>query len=262
MRQIKFVSACIVVGLLACTSEQTPTGPSAHTSGTGLSGAETSVKSATPARVQATRSGKVAVCHRTGTGTFVRIEVARPAVRAHLAHGDVLAANLNEACVLAVISLPAVADGIVRDGSIVIDGSIVQVLHVPQFEDRGIIEFNISNLPGPVSQAKLKLSVFASRGPFPFAIGVFAYPGDGVLSVDDWNRGNLFTSFQYTGQPTVTLDVTAPLQALVTSSAAFAGFNFRFSVPSPIALNGPFVAFNSMEFGPAAVLEVTTRGSL
>jgi len=120
----------------------------------------------------------------------VRIEVAGPAVGAHLAHGDALAGapNLKEACLPTVISLAAAADGIVELGVEVVDGSVVQVVNVPQFEDRGIIEFNISNLSGPVSKAKLRLSVYASTGPFPFAIGVFAYPGDGVLSVEDWDR--------------------------------------------------------------------------
>ena len=183
-------------------------------------------------------------------------------MRAHLAHGDALegAPNRKEGCLPTVISLAAAVDGIVRDGNDVLEGSAVQVLHVPQFEDRGIIEFNISNLSGPVSKAKLRLRVYASTGPFPFAIGVFAYPGDGVLSVEDWGRGSMFTSFQYAGEATVTLDVTAPLQTLVASGATFAGFNFRFSVPSPITLNGPSVGFNSVEYGPAAVLEVTTQG--
>jgi hypothetical protein len=90
-------------------------------------------------------------------------------------------------------------------------------------------------------------------------VDVFAYPGDGVLSRNDWDRGTLLTSFEYAGEATVTLDVTAPLQALVPSGATFAGFNFRFSVPSPIDQNGPFVAFNSTEYGPAAVLKVTTQ---
>jgi hypothetical protein len=244
------------LGLLACTSEETPTGPSASSH---PASAEASGKSAAPLRGGAEHNGKVAVCHRTGNGAFVRIEVAVPAVTAHLAHGDELAGGANEACVPTVISLAAVADGSVRDGSFVLDNSVVQVLHVPSFEDRGIIEFNISNILGPVSEAKLKLSVYASMGPFPFPIGVFAYPGDGALTVDDWDRGTPFTSFEYAGEPTVTLDVTAPLQALASSGATFAGFNFRFSVPSTITQNGPFVAFNSMEYGPAAVLEVTTK---
>ena len=250
MRHIKLVSASILLGLTACASDQTTTGPSDP---------EATLQSA--AAVGTVRGSKVAVCHRTRPPTFIRIEVAAPAVKAHRAHGDELAggAVLNAACKpnATVRSLVAVVDGFVRNGNLVQDGSIVQTLHVPSMEDRGIIEFNISGLSRSISSAKLKLSVFASTGPYPFTIGVFAYRGDGMLSVDDWDSGAPFTSFQYAGETRVTLDVTTVLQGLVASGADIAGFNFRFSVPSPIPLNGPFVAFRSIEFGPAAVLEVT-----
>jgi hypothetical protein len=54
----------------------------------------------------------------------------------------------------------------------------------------------------------------------------------------------------------VTLDVTAALRALSRSGAKFAGFNFQFAVPSAIPMNGPFIAFTSIEYGPAAVLQL------
>jgi hypothetical protein len=253
MRHMNILSASILLGLTGCASDQTTTGPSEM---------EASFQSATG--VGMIRGGKVAVCQRTRPGRFVRIEVAAPAVKAHRAHGDELAggAVLNKACRpnATVRSLVAVVDGIVRDGNQVLDGSIVQALHVPSMEDRGIIEFNISSLPRSISSAKLKLVVYASMGPYPFAIGAFAYAGDGVLSSDDWDSGAPFTSFRYAGEARVTLDVTRVLQGLVASGADIAGFNFRFSVPSPIPLNGPFLAFRSIEYGPAAVLEVTGKG--
>src|SRR6266516_2392975 len=71
------------------------------------------------------------------------------------------------------------ADGFVQDGvnPFVKDGipdsvhtNVVQVLNVPGFEDRGVIEFNISNLSSPITLAELQLSVFNSNGPFPFTI--------------------------------------------------------------------------------------------
>lgn len=34
-------------------------------------------------------ANRVALCHQTGTGDFVKIEVAEPAVPAHMRHGDV-----------------------------------------------------------------------------------------------------------------------------------------------------------------------------
>jgi hypothetical protein len=253
LRLYTILIASLALGILACTSEQSPTGSSDRGEG--------SAKSAS-ALSPGIGQSKVTVCHKIAPGGFVRIRVAPTAVGAHLAHGDKIAsANSTEGCIPIVISLTPVADGSVRDGRTIEDGvldnSVVQVLNVPVFEDRGIIEFDISSLSGPIWEAKLKLSVYASNGPYPFTIGATAYQGDGVLAANDWNLGRLFTSFQYSGEPAVTLDVTAPLQALISSGATFAGFNFRFSVPSSIDLNGPFVAFNSREYEPAAVLEVT-----
>jgi hypothetical protein len=177
---------------------------------------------------------------------------------------------------LALLALPAMAsgiataavitptvDGTVRDGldspkdgtpDAVLENSIVQALDVPQFEDRGIIEFDISSLSPSIQRVELTLTIFGSNGPFPFTIDVFTYAGNGILSLSDFNAGALFTSFEYSGQTTVTLDVTKFIKGLTTSGSMFAGFNFQFAVPSSITLNGPFVAFNSLEFLPAAQL--------
>ncbi|HKY26957.1 MAG TPA: hypothetical protein VJM12_03340 [Pyrinomonadaceae bacterium] len=58
-----------------------------------------------------------------------------------------------------------VVDGIIRDGGpfgakdgigdVVLDGSVVQTLHVPAFEDRGIIEFNLAGLSQPIRSGAL-----------------------------------------------------------------------------------------------------------
>jgi hypothetical protein len=161
------------------------------------------------------------------------------------------------------ISIIPVVDGIVRDGldqpkdgvpDAVLEGSIVQSLNVPQFEDRGIIEFDISSLSQPVTRVDLILNIFGSNGPFPFTIDVFTYTGNGVLSLEDFNMGSFFTSFRYSGESSISLDVTPFIESLVASGQNFAGFNFRFAIPSSISLNGPFVAFNSLEFPPAARL--------
>jgi hypothetical protein len=155
--------------------------------------------------------------------------------------------------------LPAVADGSVRDGNTVVDNSVVQTLHVPGFEDRGIIEFDMRSIPGPVFRAMLSLRVFASNGPYPFTIDVYGYRANGKLGVDDWDRGTLVMSFQYSGEPAVLLNVTTKVQAMRSTGAKFAGFNFRFVKPSQIPLNGPFVAFHSMEYRPAGVLRIRTK---
>ncbi len=99
--------------------------------------------------------------------------------------------------------------------------------------------------------------MFSSNASFPFTIDVFGYTGDGALTVSDWAQGTLLTSFSYSGERVVTLDVTSFISSAVAAGDAFAGFNFRSAVPSSINLNGPFVAFGSLEFPPAASLRVT-----
>lgn len=154
--------------------------------------------------------------------------------------------------------LPKV-DGIVRDGNTILENSVVQALHAPQFEDRGIIEFDMRGLTGPVLKATLVLRVFASNGPYPFRIDVYGYRGNGRLEVEDWGRGTLVTSFQYAGETLVKLDVTSKVWPMRAAGATHAGFGFRFAEPSDIALNGPFVAFESLESRPAAGLRIVTR---
>ena len=167
--------------------------------------------------------------------------------------------TINSATPVPIGASTSVAvDGSVRDVSTVMDGATVQVLHVPSFEDRGIIEFRLSGITGAISNATLTLPVYATNGPYPFTVTALAYAGDGALTAEDWDRGVAFAFFGYGGEATVTLDVTAPVQALVSAHATVAGFNFRFTVPSVINQNGPFVAFKSLEYGPAAVLQVTT----
>jgi hypothetical protein len=94
-------------------------------------------------------------------------------------------------------------------------------------------------------------------GPYPFTIDVFTYSGDGVLSLGDFNAGSLFTSFAYSGESVVTLDVSSFIGSLYTSGDDYAGFNFQFAVPTTIPLNGPYVSFGSLEHGTAAKLMIT-----
>jgi hypothetical protein len=161
-----------------------------------------------------------------------------------------------QATTVTVTRLGPVADGIVRDGNTVLDGSVVQTLHVPSFEDRGVIEFDLSRLTGTVQRATLILPVYNAMGPYPFRIDVYGYRANGVLEVGDWGRGTLIKSFQYAGALEVRLDVTAKVARMRQAGASGAGFVFRFAVPSDIASNGPYLALGSMEYRPAARLRV------
>lgn len=164
----------------------------------------------------------------------------------------------------------AVADGSVRDGLAaskddapddVIENSVAQILDVPTFEDRGIIEFSLAGLALPISRAKLSLPVFASMGPFPFDIDVFAYSADGQLTLSDWAGGTFLRSFRYRNKRVVKLDVTSAVEAALAAGQQFIGFRFEFAEPSPIAQNGPFLAFHTVELPPPATLRINARSA-
>ena len=169
-------------------------------------------------------------------------------------------------------ALSPVVDGVVRDGlyspkdgiaDVIMANVVVQVLDVEReslpFEDKGILEFDVSTLSGPIISATLDLSVYSSNGPYPFNVDVFTYTGDGILSLNDFNTGTLFHTFEYSGDETVQLDVTPFIKSIVSSGDQYVGFNFQFAEPSTIPMNGPFVAFNSLEYPPAATLTILSE---
>jgi hypothetical protein len=156
------------------------------------------------------------------------------------------------------VILPPKIDGSVRDGNNPMDNAVVQTLHVPSFEDRGILEFDLRKFSGPVVRATLRLTVYASKGPYPFRVDLYGYWGNGKLDVNDWDRGTFISSFQYAGEHTVVLDVTSKVRALKSNGANYAGFNFR-AERSDIDDNGPFVAFHSNEYPPRAGLNIQTE---
>lgn len=257
-----------------------PIGPDPITSGSGSSGA--SARAGAPdgansvAVANARATDRVDICHRRARKDFVPLSVAPAAVAAHMSHGDGLVGGpvpeqptvrFDANCGLQVTSqrIAPTVDGSIRDGlgqlkdgisDQVIGNSVVAVLHGLNFEDRGFVEFDISSLSQPVSGADLELPVFSANGPFPFTVNVLVYAGDGSLTLSDFALGVPVTSFAYTGASHETLDVTAAINSLLVSGASVAGFKFQMAVPSTIASNGPFVAFGSLEFSPAASLVI------
>lgn len=153
-------------------------------------------------------------------------------------------------------------EGFVRDGLtaakdgnpdlVVADVGGVQVLNSDRdtnpFEDRGIMEFDISSIT-TVDDARLVVFGEASNGPFPFNIDVYRYDGDGVIGLNDFNAGTLFTSVDYNGEFEFIIDITSLLQAEVAANTSILGFNFRFTPASSVPLNGPFVTFGTRGFG-------------
>ncbi|WP_153067160.1 hypothetical protein [Steroidobacter cummioxidans] len=193
------------------------------------------------------------------------------ATRKFLTHCALVAITASVSTASAAPTLTfAVADGSVRDGLAapkddapddIIENSVAQILDIPTFEDRGIIEFNLAGLDLPVSHARLSLPAFASMGPFPFDIEVFAYPADGQLTLSDWTGGTFLRSFRYRGKEVVRLDVTSAVEAALAAGQQFIGFRFEFAEPSPIAQNGPFLAFHTVELPPPATLRINQRNA-
>jgi hypothetical protein len=157
-------------------------------------------------------------------------------------------------------------DAFIRDGlkalkdgtpDFVIDSggglAAVQVVNVPSFEDRGIIEFRLSGAVSPVTSARLVLPVSNANGPFPLPVSIYAYTADGAANLSDFDGGVQIGSFDYSSGAAVILDVTSVVSAYVSTGIPYIGFNFRLP-PSSIELNGPFIAFGSLEIGGPARL--------
>src|SRR5258705_14017528 len=152
-----------------------------------------------------------------------------------------------------VVLSPAV-DAFIRDGfgpakdgspEEVVDGGVatVQVLNVPDFEDRGIMEFGLPPVlsPATVANARLILPVYSSLGPYPLALDIYAYAADGAANLSDFALGVHVGSFSYTGGASISLDVTEAVKNLA-GRTAYIGFNFRLPF-SPISLNVPLFSF-------------------
>jgi len=177
----------------------------------------------------------------------------------------ILLVSLLRSMADAAIIAPSV-DAFIRDGyagakdgsaDVVIDSggglAVVQVLNVPGFEDRAVIEFPLFGAPTPVSNARLVLPIYSANGPFPLVVTVYAYSADGAANLSDFDAGTAIGSFFYTNSTPVILDVTEAVMSFLSAGARSVGFNFRLP-PSSIALNGPFIAIGSLEIGGPAHL--------
>ena len=176
---------------------------------------------------------------------------------------------------LVVVCCPADADiaivpsidGTIRDGLYqpkdgvpddLFRRGIVQVVNTNRahrpFEDRGILEFDISAANTIVLTANLVLPVYNSAGPYPFSIDVYTYSGNGVMSLSDFSSGQYTGSFSYSGESISIFDVTSTILSAQAAGEQFVGFNLRLTVP----LDGSSISFRSLEFGPPATLRLET----
>jgi hypothetical protein len=98
-------------------------------------------------------------------------------------------------------------------------------------ENRGIVEFRIASIPGPVGHAELHLPIAGSASGL-FGVGLYIYAGDGTVTVSDFASGSLFSVYPLGMNPqppngTITFDVTSAINSLIAAHAGYAGFNLR-----------------------------------
>ena len=88
--------------------------------------------------------------------------------------------------------------------------SFVEVLNNnPGSQDRGIIEFDISTLTGPIGTATLNLTESINSLLASHSFDVFGFTGDGLLTNSDYAAGaTALGSFNYFNQGTVNFDIT------------------------------------------------------
>jgi hypothetical protein len=125
---------------------------------------------------------------------------------------------------------------------------------------RGVMEFDLRSIHSSrrVVSATLEvvprgLAVLPGTSTIP--IQVFTFSGDGVLAIDDFNRGcfvNLFEGLAPFDVP-IFIDVTAAVRLAHQVHRPFTGFSLRTNV------HGAGVNFGSLEDGPAPKLHVTLR---
>jgi hypothetical protein len=89
-------------------------------------------------------------------------------------------------------------------------------------EDRGILEFDVSSSMGVVlDSAMLEFEIF---GPVSGTINVFAYGGDGVVAIPDFQETSALAASPTLTVRSVSIDVTAPVQTLLDGGESTAGF--------------------------------------
>jgi hypothetical protein len=161
----------------------------------------------------------------------------------------------------AVILLPTV-DGTLfdfgDDGTVNFINSYesVQALNMIGFDSRGIMEFDLDGVSGPVTNAFLRLYKIEALGPFPMSIDVYGYEGDGMLSSADYSDGFLMSSFSYNNENTFDLDLTEHVEDVINNAYSFLGINLRIHDEFTKRGAPPYTSFGSLEYPPANELHI------
>jgi len=97
-------------------------------------------------------------------------------------------------------------------------------------EDRTIAHFDISSLTYMPQSSIFDIPIDNIDPGLPGGIfEVYAFAGDGVVSIDEWNAGSLIHTFYGIegGYSTLSFDITTLLQNAYTNGDTYLSFNFR-----------------------------------
>jgi hypothetical protein len=96
---------------------------------------------------------------------------------------------------------------------------------------RGVMEFSLEGLTGPVESAVLQ--TLQETNVEGLTVEIYGYAGDGVLSVEDYSAGTLFLEDQYQFGP-YEVDITELVNSLI-GNATHVGLVFRLPEPESVS---------------------------
>jgi len=129
-------------------------------------------------------------------------------------------------------------------------GAIVSVLDlIGGNTDHGVVEVDISSIPGSAQLAQLVLPVTSDEFDSQATFDVYGFVGDGILSQSDFTLGTFVASFILGTQSTINVDVTSFINTQISLSTQFAGFNIARPVQD---ISGQFAQFGNDPLQPDA----------
>ena len=127
---------------------------------------------------------------------------------------------------------------------------------VNPYERRVVIEYDLSKIVGNVVAAKIRFIAQIGTGFTPRPFEVYSFAGDGALTTEDFADGELSTSFDFTGNLQLDVDVTAAVQKHVAANDGYVGLSLRCVLGSNDD-PPPTLSLRTIEAGAPAVMTVT-----
>ena len=119
------------------------------------------------------------------------------------------------------------------------DALAIQVFQSYPYQDRGVVEFDLTGLSGPVLSAELWFPLITNttaNGAAALDVTVRGYAGNGTIDYSDHTAGSDVASFDAKGLSEITLDVTSAIAARIGNGDTYAGFTTRFDAEGNYAV--------------------------